>query len=453
MFATLPQALRLLARECPSPLYLVGGYVRDALAGAPCPKPDLDLASAASDEAFARAAERCGFTVRAVYPATGTVKIADGQGMECEYTRFRSDKYVRGIHTPAEVCFTEDIALDARRRDFCANAVYYDLAADTLCDPLGGIQDISARVLRTVAPAEKVFGEDGLRLLRLARIAAQTGFSPDAACLAGAKKNAPLIEDIAPERIFRELTLLLSADEKPHGTDGPYRGLCILRETGVLAHILPELAAGDGMAQRADFHDYDVLEHSFRCVRCAPRDIRFAALLHDVGKPFCFLRDGNFHAHPTEGARIGAAVLARLKAPAKLIEETAALILRHMRDFDLAMRVQKVRREIVESYPLLEKLFALKQADFTACKGDPSPAPSVLKWRGILAKMREEGVPFTLAQLAVGGQEMAALGMKGEQIGQALTALWHYCIEDGRRNTREALLARARRIREEQSCK
>ena len=149
MFATLPQALRLLARECPSPLYLVGGYVRDALAGAPCPKPDLDLASAASDEAFARAAERCGFTVRAVYPATGTVKIADGQGMECEYTRFRSDKYVRGIHTPAEVCFTEDIALDARRRDFCANAVYYDLAADTLCDPLGGIQDISARVLRT----------------------------------------------------------------------------------------------------------------------------------------------------------------------------------------------------------------------------------------------------------------------------------------------------------------
>ena len=442
----IPQNLRFLAQKCAFPLYLVGGSVRDFLAGFPLRGADFDLASPASDEAFARAAEACGFTVRAVYPATGTVKIEDAAGIGYEYTRFRSDKYVRGIHTPAEICFTDDIARDARRRDFCADAVYYDIAADEYADPLGGIPDIRARVLRTVAPAEKVFGEDGLRLLRLARIAAQTGFSPDGACLAGAGKNAALIRDIVPERIFRELDLLLHADEKPGGADGPYRGLCILRKTGVFAHILPELARGDGMAQRADFHDHDVLEHSFRCVRYAPPTIRWAALLHDAGKPFCLLRDGNFHAHPEEGARIAEEILSRLKAPAKLTARTKELVALHMRDFDLKMREEKVRREIVRAYPFLEELFALRQADFSACKDDLSPAPSVLKWRRILAGMEREGVPFTLAMLAVNGRDMAALGLRGERVGAALLALQNYCVEDGRRNTREALLARAKKF-------
>ena len=442
----LPKNLIKLASVCHIPLYIVGGAVRDHLAGYSLKDADWDLASAATDEEFCAAARACGFSVRAVYPATGTVKAEDPDGIGYEYTRFRSDKYVRGIHTPAEICFTDDIARDARRRDFCADAVYYDIAADEYADPLGGIPDIRARVLRTVAPAEKVFGEDGLRLLRLARIAAQTGFSPDGACLAGAGKNAALIRDIVPERIFRELDLLLHADEKPGGADGPYRGLCILRKTGVFAHILPELARGDGMAQRADFHDHDVLEHSFRCVRYAPPTIRWAALLHDAGKPFCLLRDGNFHAHPEEGARIAEEILSRLKAPAKLTARTKELVALHMRDFDLKMREEKVRREIVRAYPFLEELFALRQADFSACKDDLSPAPSVLKWRRILAGMEREGVPFTLAMLAVNGRDMAALGLRGERVGAALLALQNYCVEDGRRNRREALLARAKKF-------
>lgn len=441
----IPQNLRFLAQKCAFPLYLVGGSVRDFLAGFPLRGADFDLASPASDEAFAGAAEACGFTVRAVYPATGTVKIEDAAGIGYEYTRFRSDKYVRGIHTPTEIFFTEDIALDARRRDFCANAVYYDIAADRFADPLGGMKDIRKRILRTVAPAEKVFGEDGLRLLRLARIAAQTGFSPDGACLAGAQKNCALIRDIVPERVFHELDLLLHADEKHGGADGPYRGLAILRETGVLPHILPELAAGDRMAQRADFHAYDVLEHSFRCVRYAPDSIRWAALLHDVGKPYCMLRDGNFHAHPEEGARLAEEIMTRLKAPVRLTAETKTLVALHMRDFDLKMRESKVRREIVRAYPLLEKLFALRQADFSACKDNLSPAPSVLKWRRILSEMTAEGVPFTLAMLAVNGRDMAAIGLKGEAIGRALAALQDYCVADGRRNAREPLLARAKR--------
>ena len=100
----LPKNLIKLASVCHIPLYIVGGAVRDHLAGYPLKDADWDLASAATDEEFCAAARACGFSVRAVYPATGTVKAEDPDGIGYEYTRFRSDKYVRGIHTPAEIC-------------------------------------------------------------------------------------------------------------------------------------------------------------------------------------------------------------------------------------------------------------------------------------------------------------------------------------------------------------
>ena len=436
----LPRSLKALAAAMQHPLYVVGGSVRDYLAGCFSASADWDICSPAAETEVERAAAVCGMRVTSVYRNTGTVKLTDEEGTGFEFTRFRSDKYVRGLHTPAEIEFTEDMVRDARRRDFCANAVYYEIGADAFRDPLGGIPDIRNRCLRTVAPAEKVFGEDGLRLARLARLAAETGFSPDEECLAGATRNCALIRDIAPERVYAELDRLLRADRKAGGTQGPYRGLCILRATGVLRELLPELAAGDGMTQRADFHAYDVLEHSFKCVYYAPLSVRWAALLHDVGKPFCFLRDGNFHAHPEEGARLAADILARLKAPRKSAERVVRLVALHMRDFDLRMKESKVRRDILRYADLLDDLFALRQADYSACKDDLSPAPGVVKWRAVLAAMRAEGVPFTLKELAVSGDDLAAFGLSGKRIGEALEDLLFYCAQDGSRNTRAALL-------------
>lgn len=439
----LPESLIKLASVCQHSLYIVGGSVRDYLLGDPLPpSADWDLASPMTEEELLRGAERCGFSVRSVFKATGTVKLRDGEGAEYEFTRFRSDQYVRGLHAPSGISFTEDIAVDARRRDFCANAVYYDIGRKEFADPLGGIEDIKARKLRTVAPAEKVFGEDGLRLMRLARIAAQTGFSPDEECLAGAKMHAALIRDIVPERVFAEMKLLLHADEKRKDRDAPYRGLCLLKKTGVLKEILPELAAGEGMAQRADFHDHDVLEHSLRCVRYSPPEIRFAALFHDIGKPFCFLRDGAYHAHPEEGARITREVLTRWKAPKRLVEETSLLVKWHMRDYNLQMREGKLRRELVEYYPLLDKLLALKQADFSACKDSFETAPCVIKWQNVISKMRLEGAPLSLSELAVKGDDLLAAGVSERDVGRTLRALLLLAAENGALNRREKLLAR-----------
>ena len=438
----LPQKLIALAEKCPEPLYVVGGFVRDYLAGLVSKAPDIDLSSPMDADTFLSAAKSCGFIATAVYRNTGTVKLKDGDGTDYEYTCFRSDRYVRGTHVPVETFFTKDILLDAKRRDFTANAVYYDVARGEFCDPLHGTEDIKEKRLSTVDSAEKVFGEDGLRLMRLARQAGQLGFSPSPECLAGAKANASLICDISPERIWTELIAILHADEKYGNRRGHYEGLKILEETEVLKHILPELALGKAMAQRDDFHKYDVLEHTLRAVLYADGKVRLAALLHDVGKPFCFLRDGNVHEHAAEGARIAAEILTRLKAPKHTTAKTTELVLRHMYDFDGGVRPNKLRRFFVAHAELLEELMLLKQADYSGCMDDLSECPTDRKWNAELKKMREEGAPLTLRQLAVSGREVASVeGMPAKYISSVLKEMLLHAAIFPRDNTKERLLS------------
>ncbi len=444
MRTLLPQKLIDLAAACPKPLYVVGGSVRDHLAGLTPSIHDWDLCSPLSADEFSKLAVEYGYTVQAIYKNTGTVKFAD-EYSDYEYACFRSDIYVRGTHVPVESFFTEDILLDAKRRDFTANAVYYDIAADAFVDPLDGISAISEKRLTTVDKPSKVFGEDGLRLLRLARQAAQLGFHPDEACIRGARENAHLIEDISPERVFVELVAVLTADEKCGVKDAPYHGLKLLEETGVLAHVLPELTLGKGMIQRADFHKYDVLEHSLRAALYAQRlspdyELRLAALLHDVAKPLCQLRDGNCHAHPVEGDRLAAEILRRLKAPKKVIERIPALVRWHMYDLDCKTKEEKLRRFFVTHYDILDDLLKVKQADFSACMDDESEAPTVRRWKAVIAKMQEERAPFTLKELALGGKELLQTDIPPRLFSALLEKLLLHACCNPADNTRERLL-------------
>ena len=545
----LPEPLILLARELKKqtgkPLYLVGGCVRDFLAGFPLASSDFDLCAPVPAETFKNIATACGFRADATYARTGTVKISkitakntDGakkdrenkvrpssvrvadsnspclplsgstakkspprgsldlaencipggrldlaenctsggrldlvencaaggslDKVEAEYAAFRSDKYIRGEHTPAETFFTEDISLDARRRDFACNAIYYDISADSFVDPLGGIDDVNAKRLRTADAPDKVFGEDGLRLLRLARFAGTTGFTPTAETIASAKKNAALIADIAPERVFAELKLILSADEKYGNERGVYEALKILDETRVLDGIFPELTAGRNLKQRADFHDHDVLEHSLRAaaysVRAgalaggedvpAPFEVRLAALLHDIGKPAAYFRDGKFSDHPNVGAEICRAALTRLKAPVKTIAFIEDLTRWHMYDYDLKTKENKLRKFIVSHYDIFTALLLVKQADYSACKDNLSPAPCVIRLKNLEAKMRAENVPFSLKELAVRGNEIAPLLPSPRYVGATLNELLLHCAMIPSDNVKERLLRLAAALAE-----
>lgn len=430
---------------CPYPLYVVGGRVRDFLAGFTPSEIDTDICAPASAEDFVLRADECGFTVTAVYKNTGTVKL-EKDGESYEFTCFRSDDYVRGEHVPAGIRYTDDIFLDARRRDFKCNAVYYDIKSRRIVDPLGGREDIEAKRLTTVADPSKVFGEDGLRLMRLARISAQTGFKPTDGCLAAARLHCKLISDVSAERISAELKLLLHADKKYGIEFAHYEGLKILRDTGVLAQILPELSAGENILQRSDFHRYDVLEHSLRCAMYADDSIRLAALLHDVGKPYCFINYGNFHGHEDAGAKIAENILQRLKAPKKLAAETVRLVALHMYDLRGEAKENKVRKFIIANRDIFEKILLIKQADFSACRDDTSEAPSVTRFKKIYNRMREDGVPFTLKELKIKGDELLALGFAPAKVGETLSCLLNDCAVGAVVNERTALATRAAKV-------
>ena len=277
----------------------------------------------------------------------------------------------------------------------------------TVCDPLGGTEDIINRRITTVADADKVFGEDGLRLMRLARQSAQLGFEPSEDCIEGAKNNVPLLKDVSAERIYAELQSILHADGA-YGLQGAqYRGLKLLDKIGALDIIIPELTLGRGMKQNERFHNYDVLEHSLRTVLYSDESIRLAALLHDVGKPYCMINNGSYRMHEAESARIAKEICERLKVSKKLTAETVELSALHMYE------------------------------------DDSSKAPCVEKWLGIYEKMRSEGAPLNLRQLKVNGAELISAGVRTEDVGKVLLRLLDDCAIEPRLNEKKALIKRA----------
>lgn len=420
----LPKNVKKLSEHCSLPLYAVGGYVRNFLIDKSL-SCDLDLAAALSTEEIKSAANACGFSVVCEYKRTGTVVISDGE-RKYEYTRFRTDVYnAGGAHKPVRSEFTKDLTLDARRRDFKCNAVYYDIKGEKIVDPLDGVSDIKNKVIDTVISPEKVFCSDGLRLMRLARFSAELGFSACEDVLLKAAKYAENIRDIAPERVYDELKKILSADKKYPFSDkaGHYTGVKILEKIGVLDILFPELTAGRGLHQRADFHKYDVLEHSFRSLLYADSGIRLAALLHDVGKPYCMRLFGTYKGHAEEGERLATEILKRLKADNHTIKKTAFLVRSHMFDLKNNEPESAIRLFIANNKEYFFDLLRLKQADYSACKDDRSVCPTVVRWQGIYDKMQKDGTPFSVSELNISAEELIKIGYKKSKIGEELKRL------------------------------
>ena len=444
MTIIIPENLKKLSANCPSPLYVVGGYVRNYLISGTS-SDDIDIAANMSTVEIKKAADVCGFKVVAEYKHTGTAVLFDGE-RKYEYTRFRTDKYDGGgKHTPENTDFTDDITLDAKRRDFKCNAVYYDIKKGEIVDPLGGVEDIKNKILDTVVDPEGVFCSDGLRLMRLCRFAAELNFTPTDGVLKGAKEYAENIRDIAPERIYDELKKILVADKKYPFSDtkGHYTGVKILDEIGVFDILFPEIAAGRGMNQRADYHNYDVLEHTFRTLLYADGEIRLAALLHDAGKPYCQINFGRYKNHAIEGERIARDILTRLKADKRTTEKTAFLVRWHMFDLNNSEPESALRLFIVEKKEKFIPLLKLKQADYSACKDDLSVCPTVKRWTAIYEEMKSDGTPFSLKELKITPAELLAIGFKRQTLSEELKRLFEYAVITPKANDGDALKTKA----------
>lgn len=438
-FDAFERLLPLAEAIVPHRLYAVGGSVRDALSGTPAKSPDFDVCSDLAPEKLAEGLRKCGADVTLPYGGVASATVVF-DGVQCEYTAFRRDEYDigSGSHAPTGYTFVSSPQEDALRRDFRCNAIYYDIAAKKIVDPLGGADDVRRRLLRTTREAEAVISEDPVRILRLARFCSALGFDADGEAVAACRRHIDDVDALSAERKRREWDKLMK---------GAYlfKGLAVAHETGLLAKLFPALAACDGLAQPPDRHAYDVLRHCFECAAAAPEKVRLAALLHDEGKAEAVARDGNMHRHAEYGTESAAQELAALGYPKNEVERVRRLIAAHMYDINCDARRIKLRRFIARNVDILDDLCALMRADSRAT-GKFSDSPRADRIEAEYAFLKAHGIPLSTGQLAVDGNDLAEVGLRGREIAEALSLLLDECLNGTCPNAKDDLLARAQRI-------
>ncbi len=432
-------------------LFLVGGYVRNLVLG--LPGGDFDICSTADPVTAAALAREAGHSVTEKALELGTIEIRvkmDGERHSFEHTSFRRDYYPPGgAHRPYRVEFTQDIREDASRRDFTAGALYLKLRTMELIDPTGhGLSDVHSKVLRAAADDPDVtIRDDGLRIMRMARFAAELGFSVAPELLDCAKRRAQVLADISPERKRDELMKILLADIKYPGlnaADAPLRGLEILLEIGALPYVLPRLCAGDGVEQSERYHKYDVLRHCLHACAAAPpeRELRLAALLHDIGKPAALAQGGKFYGHEKIGEGLARDEMKALRFDNKTMREVLPLVRWHMVDLEGKAKPGTIRRRaVLLGRETFERLIAIRRADVI---GSGWPVECVLSadnWQRELCRMLDEGVPWTVGELCVTGREISEwLGIPpSPAVGKILKALHRECVVTPSRNNPQTL--------------
>lgn len=445
MILELPESLIKLNEMAAVPVYVVGGYVRNHFAGLKSATTDIDIAGPCIAEALGVSRR---FHTKIVNYKLGTALIQYND--ECyEYTPFRTEKYNEGgEHTPSEVRFTTDLRQDALRRDFTCNSVYYDIRNDKIIDPLGGVADIEKKIIRAHDP-ERIFSSDGLRILRMVRLAVELGFKIDGATAKAAQSNAYLLRDISAERRRIELDKILVADTKYGIVGAHYRGMRLIAQLGLWKYLIPQLEDGAGMSQNPTYHKYDVLEHINRTVMHAPPEIRLAALMHDVGKPYCVNKFGNMHGHEKVSANIVRYTLGEygLKYPNAVIDEVEWLCANHMYDMAGNTKKAKLRIFAATNFDRIDKLVALMEADNKA-RGMEGDVPRQNRIAEAKQELIDDGAPLGLSDLKLDGSVLIMEGIQPVKIGGVLNELWRACVIEPRLNNEEWLLSRVRKYAE-----
>nr|WP_169313150.1 CCA tRNA nucleotidyltransferase [Acetonema longum] len=449
--------------------YIVGGAVRDMVRG--LEPHDIDIATNARPDQIRQAAEENGWFTVAVGEAFG-VMIVQVDGQPFEVATFRGECYGADSHRPEEVWYCATLDEDLSRRDFTMNALAMDLAG-RIIDRFDGMEDIRRRMIRAVGKPDLRFAEDGLRMFRAARFAAQTGFSLEADTQAAIGRNRERARGLSLERIRGELEKALLAPHPDLGLDSMLKtGLldqsCRVKDRGVYEDvpILPELIHLDGLAQNPAYHHFDAWRHTLGTVRLVKPDLslRWAALLHDVAKGWEGVRTVNRKGawsdpgHEVKGAQLASAILTRLRLSDAQVRQISWLVRNHMQlpvEEYLVLRWLKQHARdfsgLASFRSAVESLLELHRADRLAGHVEPD----LSTWEtaaGHLGRILAT-MPFYPAELAISGGEIAAQLGSGPQVKSFQSDLLMR-IQAGRLDhTREALLAalgaRARRKTQE----
>ena len=429
--------------------WIVGGWVRDALRGSFA--HDIDITTSATWQQSKAAFVAAGIPVHETGIAYGTVTAVVEQH-PIEVTTYRCDgEYLDG-RRPDSVQFVSRIEEDLARRDFTINAMAYHPKRGLL-DLYGGQEDLSARVIRAVGEPSVRFTEDALRILRALRFACRLSFSIEEKTHQALIECAPLLSQVAAERIGSEVAQIVEAGHSAHA---------IKLGFPVLAVVIPELLPLQNFDQRSPYHAYDVLEHTARVCSaaealtagCATPALRWAALLHDISKPEMFSVDadgrGHFYGHPEKGAIVAKALLKRLALSQHLSNEVCALVALH--DYDVDVTTSSLRHMVAllaeasksDGIALAYDLLTLKQADALA-KANPyrSYAVTLEAMRTLLLHEAKRGIAQRPQELCVSGAEiMEVLSLQpGPAVGVYQRKLFELYLAGQVENRKEDLLA------------
>ncbi len=423
--------------------YAVGGCVRDAMLGRE--PQDWDITTSAQPEQVKELFERTIDT--GIQHGTVTVMLGK-EGFEVTTYRIDGD-YEDGRH-PKEVQFTNNLLEDLRRRDFTINAMAYSKETGVV-DAFDGLEDLQRHVITCVGDARERFSEDALRILRAVRFAAQLNFSIEEKTMEAIREKAQTLEKISAERIRVELDKLLCSDYPDH--------LVLAKELGITAVVLPEFDKMLATPQQHKHHQYDVGLHCIKAVEhvhAVAREqgigekeysvLSWAALLHDVGKPFCLTLDEDgtthFYGHPAVGKEMARKILRRLRFDNYTIDLACRLIQYH--DVTFSEKKSKMRKLMntigIEWMPYL---FLLIQGDILS--QSLYQREEKLATLACAKKLYQEVLDaeecVNLKMLAINGSDLLKEGFqKGKSMGEILQYLLDYVIENPEKNERQMLL-------------
>ena len=412
------------------PTYIVGGYVRDTLLGKSC--QDIDIMVEGDGVAFAKLlASELKVNVTVDYDKFGTALIPY-PNVDIEVATARKEKYQSDSRKPEITSST--VEEDMSRRDFTINAIAASLMPSSfgeLYDPFGGIKDLQKGLLITPLDPDETFSDDPLRMLRAVRFSAQLQYEIAAATLDSISRNIHRLEIVSWERIRDEIIKSLT-------TEKPSIAFYLMKETGLLAHVFPEMDIMSGVEIINGMGHKDVFTHTLQVVDNVAKltdkmDVRFAALVHDIAKPstkkFEPKKGWTFHGHDEIGRRMLKKVARRMKLSNNLRDYLMLLTKLHLRPIALAKKEitdSAIRRVMAEAGEHVDDLMMLCRADITT--KDPK---RVKKYMGNFervetlmqdVKLRDEMRKF---QSPVRGEEiMEIFKLKpGRQVGEIKEAI------------------------------
>lgn len=431
-------------------LYLVGGSVRDAALGKP--GIDLDFTTDARPEQVQNLVTGWAEAIWDTGIAFGTIGVAR-RGQRVEITTFRSDSYDQQSRNP-EVVFGDSLEGDLVRRDFTVNAMAVKIGPDgpgEFCDPLNGLEALRAGVLDTPSAPEISFGDDPLRMLRAARFVSQLGFTVAPRVLEALHAMADQLGRITAERVQTELDKLIVGAH-------PVAGIDLLVDSGLGAVVLPEV--GQTQLTIDEHHQHkDVYRHSLTVLEQAvdledegpDLVLRWAALLHDIGKPATRRHEEgggvSFHHHEVVGAKMVRKRMRALKYSKQMVDDVSQLVYLHLRFHgygDGKWTDSAVRRYVTDAGPLLPRLHKLVRADCTT-RNKRRAARLQANYDGLEERIAELAAKEDLARVRPdldGNQIMELLGVPaGPIVGQAWQFLKELRLERGPLDHDEAVEA------------